>query len=134
LAFGANLPVIGISTLMALAQANGSEKVMACMDARMGEIYHAAYIKHGGGWDEVSAPGLSKPEAMPTIIGDGWTGVGNGWKNVAQHLEDCYGSQMHQISPDVFPHAAAMAELAIPLFEAGQGRPAAEAAPVYIRN
>lgn len=134
LAFGADLPVIGISTLMALAQANGSEKMMACMDARMGEIYHAAYIKHGTGWTEVSAPALSKPEAMPSLASDGWTGVGNGWKSYAQQLEQFYGSQINQIFPDVFPQALAIAELAIPLFEAGHGRPAAEAAPIYIRN
>jgi tRNA threonylcarbamoyladenosine biosynthesis protein TsaB len=134
LAFGADLPVVGISTLMALAQANGSEKVMACMDARMGEIYHAAYVRNNDGWDEVSAAGLSKPEAMPTLAGDGWTGVGNGWQSYAQQLDACYGPQVTQVFPDAFPQAKAIAELATPIFEAGLGRPAAEAAPIYIRN
>lgn len=134
LAFGANLPVVGISTLMALAQANGSEKVMACMDARMGEIYHAAYVRNKHDWDEVSAAGLSKPEAMPRLEGDGWTGVGNGWQNYAQQLEACYGSQVTGIFPEAYPQAKAIAELAEPIFEAGLGRPAAEAAPIYIRN
>jgi tRNA threonylcarbamoyladenosine biosynthesis protein TsaB len=134
LAFGANLPVVGISTLMALAQGNGSEKVMACMDARMGEIYHAAYARNNDGWDEVSTAGLSKPEAMPQLTGNGWTGVGNGWQNFAQQLDACYGSQVAQVFPDAYPQAKAIAELAKSLFEAGLGRPAAEAAPIYIRN
>lgn len=134
LAFGANLPVVGISTLMALAQANGSEKVMACMDARMGEIYHAAYVKNNDGWSEVSAAGLSKPEAMPRLEGDGWVGVGNGWQSYAQQLEIYYRSQIAQTFPDAHPQAKAIAELAKPIFEAGLGRPAAEAAPIYIRN
>ena len=45
LAFGTGLPVIAVSTLQALAQQSGAEKVIACLDARMGEIYHAAYEK-----------------------------------------------------------------------------------------
>ncbi|HLD09589.1 MAG TPA: tRNA (adenosine(37)-N6)-threonylcarbamoyltransferase complex dimerization subunit type 1 TsaB [Methylophilaceae bacterium] len=134
LAFGANLPVVGVSTLLALAQANGSEKVMACMDARMGEIYHAAYVKNNEGWNEVSAVGLSKPDVMPPLAGDGWVGIGNGWQSYAQQLETCYGSQIRQIFPDAHPQAVAIAELARPLFEAGLGQAAAEAAPIYIRN
>jgi tRNA threonylcarbamoyladenosine biosynthesis protein TsaB len=134
LAFGANLPVVGVSTLLALAQANGSEKVMACLDARMGEIYHAAYVRNGGGWDEVSVVGLSKPDAMPSLIGDGWVGVGSGWQTYAEQLKACYGSQIGQTFPDAYPQAAAIAEIAEPLFEAGLGRAAAEAAPIYIRN
>jgi tRNA threonylcarbamoyladenosine biosynthesis protein TsaB len=42
LAFGASLPVAGVCTLEALAEASGKEKVIAALDARMGEIYHAA--------------------------------------------------------------------------------------------
>jgi tRNA threonylcarbamoyladenosine biosynthesis protein TsaB len=134
LAFGADIPVAGISTLMALAQADGSEKVMACMDARMGEIYHAAYLKSEAGWDEASPVGLSKPEAMPELKGEGWVGVGNGWQSYAQQLAACYGTQVGEVFPEVYPQASAIAELARPLFEAGLGRPAAEAAPIYIRN
>lgn len=134
LAFGANLPVAGVSTLLALAQANGSEKVMACLDARMGEVYHAAYAKNGAAWDEISPPGLYKPEAVPHIAGDGWVGVGSGWETYAQQLETCYRSQITQVFPDAYPQAVAIAELAKPLFEAGLGQAAAEAAPLYIRN
>jgi tRNA threonylcarbamoyladenosine biosynthesis protein TsaB len=43
LAFGANLPVAGVCTLEALAEASGKPRVIAALDARMGEIYHAAY-------------------------------------------------------------------------------------------
>ena len=43
LALGADLPVVGICTLAALAQASGYEKVIATLDARMAEVYHAAY-------------------------------------------------------------------------------------------
>ena len=49
LAFGANLPVVGVSTLLAIAQSTQAERVIACIDARMGEVYHAAYIHTSNG-------------------------------------------------------------------------------------
>lgn len=45
LGFGANLPVVSVCTLLALAEASSADKVIACLDARMGEVYHAAYEK-----------------------------------------------------------------------------------------
>src|SRR3990167_7431092 len=65
LGFGANLPVVGVCTLMALAEASGVSKVVACLDARMGEVYHAAYVKDAAGWQTVIEPGLYKPDAVP---------------------------------------------------------------------
>ena len=56
LAFGLNLPVIGISTLKALAAQINNENVITAIDARMGEIYHAAYIKSKDNWKTVSMP------------------------------------------------------------------------------
>jgi tRNA threonylcarbamoyladenosine biosynthesis protein TsaB len=138
LAFGANLPVIGVSTLMALAQNTDRKRVIACLDARMGEVYHAAYEKNGDRWDEVSAPGLYKPEAVPALAGDGWVGVGTGWNVYAEPLKMVYGEKLSEILLEAFvydhPNAVAIAELAKPMFAAGLGRPAAEAAPIYIRN
>jgi tRNA threonylcarbamoyladenosine biosynthesis protein TsaB len=134
LAFGANLPVVGISTLLALAEASEADKVVACLDARMGEVYHAVYARQDGAWQEVLAPGLYKPEAVPVVEGDGWVGVGSGWKAYAELLGQAYMGQLTRTSPDAFPHAAAIARLAMPMFAAGQGRPAAEAAPIYVRN
>src|SRR6056300_1677773 len=54
LAFGLNLPVIGISTLEALAAQINNENIITAIDARMGEIYHAAYIKSTDNWKTVS--------------------------------------------------------------------------------
>src|SRR5688500_7264988 len=48
LAFGADLPVVGIGTLRAMAEGSASDRVLACIDARMNEIYHAAYAKRAG--------------------------------------------------------------------------------------
>jgi tRNA threonylcarbamoyladenosine biosynthesis protein TsaB len=137
LAFGANLPVVAVSTLQALAQQSEADKVIACLDARMGEIYHAAYKKHNGEWLEVSAPALFKPEEAPKLSGSNWVGVGTGWLVYPEVLQTVYGEQLHEVpAPDhsFHPTATSIAELALPSFEAGLARPAHEAAPIYIRN
>jgi tRNA threonylcarbamoyladenosine biosynthesis protein TsaB len=137
LAFGANLPVFAVSTLQALAQQSGAEKVIACLDARMGEIYHAAYEKQNGEGLEVSAPALFKPEDAPKVNGDDWVGVGTGWLVYPDVLQAVYGEQLREMpAPDHHSHptATSIAELALPTFEAGLARPAQEAAPIYIRN
>src|SRR5687768_16089069 len=46
LGFGANIPLAGVNTLLAAAQASDADKVIVCLDARMGEIYHAAFEKN----------------------------------------------------------------------------------------
>ncbi len=134
LAFGAGLPVLGVSTLMALAQASGHSRVVACLDARMGEVYHAVYERSGAGWYTVMEPGLYKPDQLPAIEDRDWAGVGNGWAAYADQLHGCYGEQISATMPEQYPEARAMLTLAMPQLEAGHGVPAAEAAPVYIRN
>ncbi|MDH4456257.1 MAG: tRNA (adenosine(37)-N6)-threonylcarbamoyltransferase complex dimerization subunit type 1 TsaB [Candidatus Methylopumilus sp.] len=137
LAFGANLPVVGVSTLQALAQQSGAEKVIACLDARMGEIYHAAYEKRNGEWLEVSAPALFKPEDAPKLTGNDWVGVGTGWLVYPDVLQTVYGEQLREMpAPDHHSHptARSIAELALPTFKAGLAGSAYEAAPIYIRN
>jgi tRNA threonylcarbamoyladenosine biosynthesis protein TsaB len=137
LAFGANLPVVGVSTLQALAQQSGAEKVIACLDARMGEIYHAAYENRNGEWLEVSAPALFKPEDAPKLTGNDWVGVGTGWLVYPDVLQTVYGEQLREMpAPDHHSHptARSIAELALPTFKAGLAGSAYEAAPIYIRN
>jgi tRNA threonylcarbamoyladenosine biosynthesis protein TsaB len=58
LAFGADLPVAGICTLLALAQGSGGDRVIGCLDARMGEIYHAVYERSANGWQTIHEPRL----------------------------------------------------------------------------
>ncbi|WP_137719102.1 tRNA (adenosine(37)-N6)-threonylcarbamoyltransferase complex dimerization subunit type 1 TsaB [Methylobacillus flagellatus] len=134
LAFGAGLPVVGVSTLLALAQATTADRVIACLDARMGEVYHAACVRDGTGWHEVLAPGLYAPEALPAVPGSDWVGAGSGWDSYADALQGAYATQLSEVLPGRYPSAQAIAELAAPQFAAGQGLPAAQAAPLYIRN
>lgn len=138
LAFGANLPVVGVNTLMALAessfQENAANKVIACLDARMGEIYHATFEKSDGVWHEISASCLYKPQDAPRLAGDDWVGAGSGWQSYGEQLGAIYGLQVNKVLPSALPTAAAILAIATPLFAAGLGKPAHEAAPIYIRN
>lgn len=134
LAFGADLPVVGISTLLALAEAAPGGRVIACLDARIGEIYHAAYEKRDGVWHTVSAPSLCLAQDAPELPGTGWVGVGSGFAAYGEALRQRYGGQLATMDGTVYPQAGEMARLAAPLFAQGLGQDAALAAPLYIRN
>ena len=134
LAFAADLPVAGICTLQALAQGTGAKRVVACLDARMGEVYHAAYEIREGGWHTASAPGLYLPQQVPTLSGPGWIGAGSGFAAYGAALAARYTDHIDGAIADAYPHARDMAALAAPLFERGLGVPAWEAAPLYIRD
>lgn len=134
LGFGAGLPVAGICTLQALAEASGADKVIACLDARMGEVYHAAYVKNAGAWQTVIEPGLYKPDAVPVIEGSDWVGAGSGWQTYGEVLSHAYRRQLQEALPELLPGASAILRLAQPMFASGKPLPAAAAMPVYIRN
>lgn len=134
LAFGADLPVAGVCTLLALAEATDAKRVISCLDARMGEVYHAAYEKTGREWRTIVAPGLSSPQQSPEIEGDGWTGSGNGFLAYGEILRSRYGNQLETVRPEILPHAASIAALGAEQFRRGFGMDAADAAPLYIRN
>lgn len=137
LGYGANLPVVGINTLTATAEASAQQKVIVCLDARMGEIYHAAYVKENGSWLEISATKVCKPQAAPLLEGNDWVGVGSGWAAYGEVLTQLYANNLSRPScfiADITPTAEAVLRLARPIFEAGQAKPAIEAMPIYIRN
>ncbi len=134
LALGANLPVFGVCTLLALAQASAHTKVIAALDARMGEIYHAAYEMCDGIWTTVSEPCLCKAENAPPVFGDDWQGVGSGFATYGEVLQQHYAGQLCGVDGTAVPHAAAIAALAATGFAQGLGQDAALAQPLYLRD
>jgi tRNA threonylcarbamoyladenosine biosynthesis protein TsaB len=134
LALGAALPVIGICTLQALAQASGENKVIAALDARMAEVYHAAYEKRDGVWMTISEPSLCLPQEAPLVAGTGWFGSGSGFKAHGMQLRERYAANLAEVDALAIPQAGAIAQLAAPLFAAGHGVDAAEALPLYLRD
>jgi tRNA threonylcarbamoyladenosine biosynthesis protein TsaB len=134
LALARGIGVVGVGTLLALAEEAAADRIIACLDAHMGEVYHAAYRRDGAGWEEVSVPGLYKPEAVPLAPGRDWLGCGDGFAAHRERLGARLGESVSAIRPETTPTARAVLKLAIPRFAAGDVKDAAEAVPVYLRD
>ncbi|MBI4195758.1 MAG: tRNA (adenosine(37)-N6)-threonylcarbamoyltransferase complex dimerization subunit type 1 TsaB [Betaproteobacteria bacterium] len=134
LAFAAGIPVVGVGTLLAMAEAARAERVVCCIDARMHEVYHAAYEKTGGEWRTVHAPGLYAPDATPLPLAGGWFGGGSGFAAYREVLMRHYEGRIEAIDAGLHSRAHEIVRLAVTPFAQGRGVDAALAAPVYIRD
>lgn len=142
LAFGINVPVAGISTLLAVAEkatekaaeTSKAKRVVVCLDARMGEVYYAAYEKHGDAWLTIHAPTLYKPEDVPALQSNDWIACGSGFFAYRDALMQRYADNITRVADVQVPHAKEIAVLAAREFAQGRGMPAAEAAPLYVRD
>ena len=134
LALGAQLPVVAIPTLLALAQEawrdRGATRVFACLDARMREVYLAFCVREDGGWRVEREPAVIKPADVQVPMGV-WDGEGDGFAAYAELASLPGVARAH---PNTVPTARAIGELAIPLFARGHGVPASQARPLYIRQ
>ena len=134
LAFGADLPVVGVSTLESIAEQAGADQVLTVLDARMAEVYWAAYRREGAGWRAVVEPQLALPESVAVPAGGDWVGAGNGFAALGEVLRPRLAAQLVRIDDTLMPDAAAMAPLAAAAFARGEGMDAALAAPIYLRD
>jgi tRNA threonylcarbamoyladenosine biosynthesis protein TsaB len=134
LAFGADLPVVAVGSLEALALASGASRVYACLDARMNEVYSAAYQMMDGVPQEALAPAVTPPAAAPVPPGSGWTGCGDGFASYAEILQARLGASIDLVRRDVLPTATAVARLAVPRLARGEGQDPSQAAPFYVRD
>lgn len=134
LAYAAERPVVGVGTLLALATGSGAQRVVCCLDARMQQVYYAAYERRDTGWCAVHAPALYAPNAVPEIEGDGWAGCGSGFIAYGDILAQRYGSQLAAIVPDAHPRAREIAKLAVVAYRNGAAVSPEDAALYYIRD
>ncbi|MDZ7278233.1 tRNA (adenosine(37)-N6)-threonylcarbamoyltransferase complex dimerization subunit type 1 TsaB [Pantoea eucrina] len=140
LALGADLPMIGVSSLATMAQGawrlSGATRVLAAIDARMGEVYWAAYQRdEHGEWHGAETEAVLKPEdvqARLAALSGTWTTVGTGWAAYPQ-LQATAGVEL--IAGGVtLPAAEDMLPLAERAWQRGEAVAVAEAEPVYLRN
>lgn len=132
LALGLDVPVAGVCTLEALAEASGREKVIAALDARMGELYLAAYERRDGAWAEVVAPCLCRADTAPMVPGKDWAGAGSGFAVAGEILQPRYA--LHAVDAGLMPRAGAVVRLAAKVFAGGEAVDAAQALPLYLRD
>ena len=129
LAFGAGVPVLGIDTLLAVAEQarelEGCAQVLAVLDARMDQVYAGRYEFEADGWFRRGEFSLDQPEALE--LPPGWTMAGNAFA--------AYGDRLPP-GPRIacLPDAAALLRLAPAMLERGRAVPAEQALPLYIRD
>jgi tRNA threonylcarbamoyladenosine biosynthesis protein TsaB len=130
LGFGAGLPVLPVDTLLAVAEEAhaqcGAARIVALLDARMGEVYFAAYEREGVRWRTVQSPALGRPEDVP--VPAGWTLAGNAHALHPGRLPD------HAPQVAALPTARALLRLAPGLLAESATHLAADALPLYIRD
>lgn len=134
LAYGADLPVFGVPTLGAIAhtacRVHGWRRVLACLDARMREVYVASYVRNDNGWTRVGDPVVRKPDDVALDAGV-WHGAGDGF---AAYPELAARLRLAGADASIIPDAQSIAEWAWPHLAAGEGMRAADAQPLYVRH
>ena len=133
LAFAARRPVIPVPSVLALAEQSNEGRVIAALDARMGEAYLAAYARNGDEWDEVIAPRLADAASLPPLPGRRWAATGSGFDR-HPWLREAYRDTVEMRFEGDLPRAGAVARIAARRFARGGGIAAAEAAPLYLRD
>jgi tRNA threonylcarbamoyladenosine biosynthesis protein TsaB len=137
LAFGADLPVVTVSTLQALAQTayeqTQASEVIAAWDARMQAVYWGAYClgEHQLLWPVV-ADTLSAPDEVVLPSGTAWRLAGNAWQAYRQPLLPLITAHPDVI--DIYPQASAILRLAQVLYRQGKARSPLEIEPTYLRD
>ena len=139
LAFGAGVPLIGISTLAAMAQGahrlEGATRVLTAIDARMNEVYFGHYELLDGRMQLVGEEVVSDPAALIDARGKlagSLSCVGTGFET--------YGETLNALADELavsqvrFPAAVDMLPLARSAWLAGEAVAVEQATPVYLRD
>ena len=137
LALGKDIPVIGISTLAAMAQMAiekaQAKQVFVAIDARMNEIYWGQFIAVDGIATLVDAEYVTNPDKVAVTLDTTQSIMlcGTGFDAYPDLLADIESASMTDIK---LPDAAAMLTLAKVGFEQGLSTPVDDLAPVYLRD
>ncbi len=137
LAYGAGLPVVPVSDLAALAAAamrlHNADRVMACLDARMHEVYWAAYEAKGGEIVALTEEALSPPAMVTPPSAGPWFGAGPGWGAYGDALKSRV-TGLSGMDATLLPAAGDIAHLGERAFREGRVVAPAKALPVYLRD
>lgn len=133
LAVAANLPLIPVTSLEAMASLAGGERILALLDARMNEVYSGSYRLIDGAYVLHGEIRVSAPDAVALPSEPGWIACGNA---IAAYpaLAERLGAAGIPVQAAILPTAAALTRLATPRVGRGEGIDAALAAPLYVRD
>ena len=146
LAFASDKPLLAISTLAALAQgaselpheSNAAEIILAAIDARMAEIYWAAYRVDADGLvslcgeEQLSPPSQIAEDVLASLsLNSIIYAAGSGWQYADQIP---LTASINKHYPELLPNAVHIARLAARDFKNGLAQSAEDALPVYLRD
>lgn len=138
IAFAADLPVVSVSSLAAIAQAiyrqQNSSRVIAAIDARMNEIYWCYYQAHHGVMQACIEEGLYSAESVPIPEHNTWVGAGSGWFAYAEMLTQRVSDRLDATIGNVYPDALDILTLGEQAFLRGETISADQVAPIYLRD
>jgi tRNA threonylcarbamoyladenosine biosynthesis protein TsaB len=136
IALALDRPVLPVSTLLALAaRAPASpERVLAAIDARMGEIYLGAFVREGDAWRALQVEAVGVPGAIALPEGDGWSGVGTGFDAVDGALHARLGERLARVDATALPHASDVARIGAMMFARGEAVAPERLEPAYLRD
>jgi tRNA threonylcarbamoyladenosine biosynthesis protein TsaB len=131
IAFGAGPGTFtGIRIACGIAQGLAATHVLACLDARMREVYVAAYERAGDRWLPRMSPTVVKPGEIE-VPGGEWFGAGGGF-DAYPELADASG--LSGVDASIEPIESAIVELAAIRLRAGEGVGPDQALPLYVRH
>ena len=133
IALALDRPVVPVSTLAALAlQAPGD--AVAAIDARMGEVYLAAFRREDAEVLAVQDEAVAAPADAALPQAGRWHALGTGFAAAGGVLATRLGARLSTLVPDALPHAADVARLAVLAFARGQALAPERVEPAYLRN
>jgi tRNA threonylcarbamoyladenosine biosynthesis protein TsaB len=137
LAFGVGKPVVAVGNLeaLALAASHGApaaRRVLAAIDARMQEIYWAAYDVEAGRLLERHAPALAAAADLPALCE--WQAPDLVAGNAVTSCPAVAAELRQPTAAEAIASAATIARLALARLAAGRAVPPAQAAPIYVRD
>ena len=139
IAFGADLPVVSVSTLAALAQGAWEtlrqDHVLSALDARMDEVYWGAFKLDTKGimllvGDEI----VCSPANVPTPDFGQWHGVGSGWDRYSEEFLSRLKEKVQDWEQAAYPRARYIALLANHYYKNGNIISPEQAIPIYLRD
>jgi tRNA threonylcarbamoyladenosine biosynthesis protein TsaB len=133
LAVAAGLPLIPVTSLETMAALAGADRVLALLDARMGEVYAGSYQLNDGRYVLHGDIGVLAPDAVCVPGEQSWLACGNA---IAAYpvLQERLSAAGIAMQPGILPTASAVVRLAAMRAAGGEGIDAALAAPLYIRD
>jgi tRNA threonylcarbamoyladenosine biosynthesis protein TsaB len=138
LAFGAGLRVVPVSTLEALAlqavQSGGGRLALACLDARMGEVYWGCFAADLARGLIASCPAsVGPPESVVLPAPGAYRGIGRGF-GAYPALAALPGLELDPRDTRALPNAREFAQLGALRLQRGEGMDPADLSPLYLRD